>query len=447
MLTYSADLDPSGFTGDTDQALLRGIRATTAMKLSLVFGERIPVLAQNQVFDSPLMFGLLSPGGEASADAEKVAFLWLVQNDYIQVRIHEAGLKETNRPEDRFTLRNACASALANPKFTLSAWPDLDIEQRQQTARYLTGESDGQPPSAYQDRATVIQQLDDALQASKASEKAVVIKDSLVRFIRDELQQRRGDRPGSYLVPWFDKLGQFAQSVKDSTVELDGEPIKKFDQNMRSEWRRLILTYRIVNGHPENHGPLAAASALVDLAYNRKVAQSMGAPYQLEVATQEVQQELIKEDPDTISMHWESTFLTSETQGDWLSWSYVQSKLEAGDVPNEQTQDGQARRQVILRELCEMKVRQEVSGGFVLSGHAKIASLARDVGIGAGAIIGNLGGTVLLSHPVGAVGVVAGALIGDRVGSHLEPLLVGRQVKRQIESLNAELRTGKAGNA
>lgn len=221
-------------------------------------------------------------------------------------------------------MRNACASALNNPRFVLSGWPELANEDRDEIARYLMGQTKNQPPPALRSRVDAIEQIDDALRESKSSERAKAIPRSLDMFTQDELDQRSGARPGSYLQQWFSDLRSFAEVVKGADgPKLNAEAIESFNLNARSDWRRLIKAFEQVHSDRfhEGHRALMAASAMIDLAYNRKVALSLGAPFQRESAMGQIEQELIIEDPDATKLSREATFLSERTNAERLSGS------------------------------------------------------------------------------------------------------------------------------
>lgn len=472
LLVFSSELDPAGLAdADAKAAELRAIRATTYMKLSLVLGDRVPVLAQNQVFDSPLLFGLMaSPttsvkstrnsskkelrrerrrtewhdGEERTKESD--ALIWLIENEYVQVRIHEHGLDETPKAEDRFTLRNACASALRKPGFVLSGWPELPKDARDDIAQILTGQSKAQPPPEWISRVNAIERIDEALRGSGSSGRARTITMSLDKFIQAELEQRRGPRPGRYLEGWFTELRSFAKEVEAvGGLELHGKRITAFNLNSRSDWRCLIEAFK--QEHPERvsagHRPLVAASAMVDLAYNRKVALSLGAPVQREVAQEETEQDLITEDPDVISVNREAVFLGQRTNAEWLSWAFVKAHLENGLVPNEVSKDRVAMRNEIKESLLTQKVAAEVDGGFVLGARVWLP-YARGGGIGMAAIGGAMGGVFTPSAPL--IGAGIGAAVGA-VGAHyiglLDPIpqLRDWRIDRGVKALSAELKT------
>ena len=227
---YSADLDPGGFT-DPDEAAHRATRAVSAMKLGLLLEGQVPVLSQNQVFDSPLF--LAWAGAD---DDETSALARLIRGNWIQVRIHGS---EPGDSEPR--LAAAAARALADERFLLSGWPGISREEREEAAAILSGRSHLPPSGTFAPQIRGVQLLDEALRASSATERAVVVVVSLAALVRAEMDQRAGDHGrGRYLARPFDDLMALAERIADGEVfELDGEPVSDLDLNRRSDWRRL----------------------------------------------------------------------------------------------------------------------------------------------------------------------------------------------------------------
>lgn len=109
-LRYSADLDPAGLA-DPEEGPHLAARAASAMKVGLLLEGRVPVLAQNQVFDSRLLLGW-------SADATEIeAVSWLVRNNYVRMKAYSQR-RDSGPP----TLSGAFARALRDQRFEFSGW-------------------------------------------------------------------------------------------------------------------------------------------------------------------------------------------------------------------------------------------------------------------------------------------------------------------------------------
>lgn len=433
---YSADLDPGGFT-DPEEAAHRATRAISAMKLGLLLEGQVPVLSQNQVFDSPLF--LAWAGAD---DDETSALARLIRGNWIQVRIHGS---EPGDSEPR--LAAAAARALADERFLLSGWPGISREEREEAAAILSGRSHLPPSGTFAPQIRGVQLLDDALRASSATERAVVVDESLAAFVRAEMDQRAGDHGrGRYLARPFAALMALADRMADGEVfELDGEPLTGLDLNRRSDRRRLL---RLLAAQPESglhaeHGALRSLSALVDLAYNTKVARSCAAQRQREVAVDETVREVVAEDPDTVGMAAEVTWFTERSAERWLTWGHVWDLLAQG-VAGRPGAPGAPHTAAGVDELLRLDLARSTGmGGFAIRVLLPAAPVFVGV-VGAEAL-----GNVLFADPTwmdGALGGTLGVLLPSAVarlgvGRSLTSRVQDHRLNRARAAMAADLRT------
>lgn len=440
MLLFSAEWDPVGLVGSG--GVLRAIRAESALKQSLVLGRRIPVFAQHQIFDSPHLLALFEPGPpghEAEREIEIDSLLWLIRHGYVQVKIHPSGLAQPPDGRSPLTLKNAFAAAVARPGFNLTAWPDLEPGYRREFAQLLTGASDAEVPARFATRVAAIEQLDEAFRRSRVSEQARVIPRSLDDFVSDELRQRteRG-LPGAFLQPLVEALRRRGRERIFETGDVE----RPYDLNLRSDWRHLVAGLAAERGYDETHGGVRSLIQLVDLAYNRKVALSCGAPYQREVAASAWAEPLLREDPDLNGLSHEVAFLTERVPGEWLSWTFVKDKLKQGLVATDPFSDGRGLRRAMLAELAALAVSGTAEAGALASPIRVWSGIGTDIGVGAAGTVVTYGAALTGWDPLtaGLAGVAAGATVGHllrRLNEHLAAKLVGRPVG----ALTAELRT------
>lgn len=447
MTRFSSELDPVGFAGTSEeQHKLQALRATTAMKLSLILGDRIPVLAQNQIFDSRLFLGLLDPEAQGSEEAdERDAFLWLVKKQYVRLALRAAdgaGSRARQLP-----LSTAFAQTLRRPGFILSGWPEMTADERDHFAQIVSGETAEEPPRHLENAVEALRTVDEVLRRSSfvpVSEP----DEPLSWFIRTELGQRTGAAPSAYLNGWFSKLRAFAE---DTSERRSDEWESPFNPNLRSDWRKLIRLFKTTKELPINHSALNATSRLVDIAYNRRVARSIGAHFQREVAVDAESEQLLREDPDTLTLSKEAASLSERTREPWLSWCVVKDYLQTGRVPNERTAARFDRRQQILEDLNKALVTVEVDGAWMFRNRERLTRRLQEAAVGVGtAVITATGFVVLPQNPeagpaaAGLAAAGAGALgaAGHALGK-VDPVsrLRDLRISRGIRTLTAELRT------
>lgn len=454
LLRFSDELDPARFANCPEtEAKTRCVRASASMMLGLLYGIRVPVLSQNQVFDSRHILEVAGSTGVDKRQAEeRSGFLSLIRSSYIQMRIHPIGLVPLPGGKDPFTLSNALASSLMQPTFVFSAWPDMPHEERVELARILRGESRAAWSPRLGRHVEAVLAMNEAFVASGASERAETIDTSLETFVDTQVAYR-AQHGLDYLQETLAALKALAEQAATAPRALraaDGSKVAPFDLNKRSDWRRLIATYSSATPHrrESDDESLQAVSTVVDIAYNRKVGLSLGARFQRETAETDDDPRMMLSDPGLVSAHAETTALVEDTSLQWLGWRDVWEFVDGHKVPAQSTREWQLE---LLNELLTMKVAATVDAGGVLrvlhyvrAGLTPVMPALRVAAVAApiaGAGIGAVVADPLLAMAVAGVGTLPEVARLALETGEVRKLLIARGLRAARASLAAELRT------
>jgi len=316
-LNYFSVLDTVRFGPEVERSELatRSVSSTGVLLLELLVGGGTVLLSQTQAFDNAMLLEYL-----AANDAESLALRRLVQSGRIQVRIFDSpALRELPSGGQRFTLLNAFCSAMSQRDFVLSAWPELGDHGRRLAIVECLDRAPNRLRALCDDdvlagRIEAVRELDLSLRKSPASERAMpVVGKNLYERVSDDLETLPADEPTEAAMYWL--AGRLA--VVDPG-RLRG----------RSTWYRLLD--ELAAQHPIFSGPEENLRAIVDGAYNRVVADSLGATGTFtqypagEVAAAIAEQAGIDATTDR-----QLVLLAEDQRRDaWLTWSEAASMID-----------------------------------------------------------------------------------------------------------------------
>ncbi|MGH3546464.1 MAG: hypothetical protein ACRDPW_11165 [Mycobacteriales bacterium] len=288
---YYSALDTVYFAHGTPAEVYaaRAVSATGILMLDMLVGGATPLLSQTQAFDNALLLEQLS-----TPSPDSRALLRLVRNNRIHVRILDTtGLRERTDHAERFTLRNAFCSALTQPEFHLSAWPELrDQQLRAHVLRCLDHAPADIGKLPEQDLAARLEgliELDLSLRQSSAIERTPpVAGPDLSNRIRTGLMALAIGNPTT--------LGVTEALMTDPRLDVSASG------NRRSAWYTLLT--EMTAGGLEDDSDLAYIErdvrGIVDGAYNSVVADSLGATGAFTLCpTDDVAQALIADHTDS----------------------------------------------------------------------------------------------------------------------------------------------------
>ncbi|MDP9418098.1 MAG: hypothetical protein M3P48_09790 [Actinomycetota bacterium] len=312
---YHGLLDTVGF-GATVDATVRAERAaaaTGALMLDILLTGATPVLSQTQAFDNALLLDQV-----AQTTQESRALLRLFGSGYIRVRIFDSPSLLVPETEERFSLVNAFRSALAEPGFLFSAWPQLaEPDLRAHVFERLC--SNRSSLSGIDDDSLVarlegLRELDSQLRASNLVERALPsIGPSLSTRVAAGLAALAHD----------DMFGleQALAWLNDRTRDGEANTLDR-----RGTWYNLIS--RLSKQRPELSEATQAVTDVVDAAYNAIVAESLGVTGWLtSTETADVAAAIASVTDDSSTGGLAVELLQDPRRSEWLTWSRVEQLL------------------------------------------------------------------------------------------------------------------------
>ena len=429
MSHYFSDLDSVRFDSAVADAVLeeRVLRATSDL-MSVLIALETPVLSQTQVFDSPFLLEAVAAG---TADSD--AILALVRQSRIQMRAFRPADAVPLLGTGEHVLLEVFLDRVRHPSFVFTAWPELngDDELRRLVVAHTLGQTTESPGPVLAQRLEGLERLNDAFVRSHASEEARTSSMSLGAEIADHLGTASGV---GYLRGTYAKLMELHRHY----------PSGGFDLETRSGWYKLITAYADDARLSAEHGHLAGVRRVVDLHYNRKVADSVGASRLEENEEDARTAEVLRSAPTTLDFTEEKVLVMegSDVQ-DWLTWANLTTRMdELGLLQDEIGTPGLRRRgrRVLIESLDEDRLALQPEGSrpvlFVRSARRLVQTAAPTAAGGAAAVAA----TVLAGpHPaIALAGVVVGALVDKGLSRRLE--VGGRSVKRRRASARARTR-------
>lgn len=399
-LTYYSSLDSVNVATDRskEERVAGAASATSAVMAGLIVGQRTPVLSQTQAFDNATLVGLLQEAGDQGR-----AVLNVVRDDQIQVRLLADG-------HDEPTLLKSFKSALQNPEFHFSAWPEFqgpaDDGQRMAAVAHLEGGPNTVPTELAQ-KLQGIADLDAALRASPAHE--------LARSPGDLALLRRclAAIGGLDLSPG----GVAARFRLVNEIQARGIKVA----NSRTGWYKTI-SRQLVSADPETRAFLDQARVLVDLSYHEVVCQSLGAQrldVMLDGSTAAAQ--ALVDAQFGLTVQEQTIQLEIEGDGglDWAQLPDVLEDLRAYSDPNRRLERFQQRH-------GEIQVRKSQDGSMSLS-----------VRLGMLTVPTSLGAALAQDHVGGLSGMLVATVIGLTAATppvgRLGQRIVARDAKRRQE--------------
>jgi hypothetical protein len=365
--------------------------------LDMLIGGATPLLSQTQAFDNALLLSQLS-----RPNPDSRALLRLVRSNRLQVRILDApSLRQRPRHNDRFTLLNAFCSALAQPKFVLSAWPELaDLELRTHVLNCLDHNPDA--VSAISDpqlaaRLEGLIEFDASLRQSSAIERTPLMPNLSLRARVEEGLAAMGRHDVS--------LGRDITAILGS-VENFGSPLQL---DRRSDWYRLLDVYSQRWPEPDDpHAVWVATNVrgVIDGAYNGIVAESLGATgaYTL-CPNDEVAEALASTHAEVAGANQLTSLVRDPRRQEWLTWARLADLLPDFDhMANPQRRLG-----YVLSEHRGFVGTTEVDkrAGLALKVALPHAAASIMVGIAAGGLGESVGGGFGAALGAGVAGVLS----------------------------------------
>lgn len=389
-LHYYSALDTVYFSKDVSPELYaaRAVSATGVVMLDMLIGGATPLLSQTQAFDNALLLAQLAQPSPACR-----ALLRLVRNNRIQVRILDTpALRQRPEHSERFTLLNAFCSALAQPGFVLSAWPELaDQRLRAQVLDIL----DHNPDS--------VTELDDKRLTSRLE--GLIELDVSLR--QSSSIERTPPAPGSGLASRVyaglaaltlhdQRTAGFAKFLLEIAHAAPSEQM-----NRRSAW------YTLLDEHIDSDSlAMMNVRGIIDGAYNSVVADSLGATGAFTLCpTDEVAQALAATQENTSRAGQLSALAQDPRRYAWLSWEKLAELLPDFDhMANPQRRLG-----YILSEHQSFVGRTEVDkrGGLALKAALPHAIVSIMVGIAAGGLGDSIGGGFGAATGAGVAGILS----------------------------------------
>jgi hypothetical protein len=389
---YSTLLDTVRFAPvvDVDVKSTRALRAVAALMLDVFVGLKTPVLSAVQVFDSVLLLSLFEGSDD---DEDRRAVLELIKDSRIQMRVLPRLVEKRSEPEDTFSLTNAFVSALGREGgFLFSAWPEFNDEDhgpetRRQAIEYMAR---GRPslPSILERRLDGIKAMDQAFRDSRATEEAVEAASSLDALIMQSLAPRRG---GSYASGVFEKVLAAKPSL---------EPNKSWNLGLRGDWYKLLDAYS-KSADSSEASKLAQIRRVVDLNYNRILAESLRADSLRDEEEDHDLSKVLRDDPDTTSIREQAAFvLKSNARNKWLTFSELRNRVTEQMYPT----DSDAARTRRLNELVQDGLGAQLDSAPYMPFVSFAFRQVKDAPTAVGATIG------------GTVGATAAAIAGPEAG-------------------------------
>jgi len=314
---FYEDLDTVRFAPEVPAPERRAqtVAAIGSMMLGLLVGNTAALLSQTQAFDSQPLLGLLAGQSTDAGSKDRLAFLRLARSGWIRVGVVPAKRLRDDPPDGRRrTLLNAFRTALGNPGFRLSAWPELADQDLR--ARLLEGldrapdDLDTEVGPALAARAEGLLELDRSLRRGQRNGKRSIIRvgtpagDALDARVHADLQSAGDGSELAAVRRW-----------------LSG-PTAWDTVNSRSAW------YSVADTCPVPDGP-AALRQLVDGHYNAIVGESLGAPgLSLTCADDDAALLLARHYGLKAQLGSRMVDLLPTPGLDWLRWSHIPGLLD-----------------------------------------------------------------------------------------------------------------------
>ncbi len=411
-LFYPAQLDTVRFTDVEDDEVLaqRSLRATADIMLELVDGRRLPVFSAGQVFDGAAILGTVGAN-----DKDATAFLNLISESRVQMKILPSLVRAQKSEDDTFSLVNAFVSAI-DRNFTFSAWPELsDRDARVAVAALLRGASKTPIGGELGSRLDALQRLDRAFRESEASERAVESSWNLEAMVAERCSQQ-------------DTLA-YLRHHHAEVVALNNRRSVPLDLRNRTGWYQLLDEYLTQFHLPPGHGQVRSLRRMVDIQYNRKLAKSLGAAVSRE---EEDRPDVmgVLDDASMSNLRREAgLLLSSDARNDWFSWSTLHARLGPAKYQArvESPDARRARFDDLIRDGHLARIDQSSVMLFVrhtTKGLAGIASKAPASLIGSAIALGAGGGTVSV-----ATGAVVGAFLGGVLSDAVDDTVMNDAVR------------------
>ncbi len=401
-LHYYSALDTVYFGHDTAAEVYatRAVSATGVLMLDMLIGGATPLLSQTQAFDNALLLDQLS---QPSPDCR--ALLRLVRNNRLQVRILDTpALRQRSHHADRFTLLNAFCSALAQPEFKLSAWPEL---KEPELRAYVLHCLDYAPEKITQltDRRIAARlegliEFDLSLRQSSAIERTPPVTGSgLASRVRASLTALVAGNPKTLrLINALladPRLTESAGGDRRSTwyAALD-EQLARDDAVTGSAY------------DPERARMELNIRGVIDGAYNSIVADSLGASGAFTLCpTEAVAEALAASHPESSSAGQLSSLVRDARRSVWLTWSKLDELLPDFD----HMASPQRRLQYVLDEHTTFVGANEVDrrAGLALKVALPHAAASIMVGIAAGGLGESVGGGFGAAIGAGVAGMLS----------------------------------------
>ncbi|MQM26378.1 hypothetical protein [Glycomyces albidus] len=404
---YFGVLDTVNFQPDLPELELanRTLNATGAVMLHMILGGVHPVLSQSQAFDSAPLVSTL-----ARMDEDSLAMIGLARRGSIQVRILDSpGLADDPADGQRFTLLNAFRSALLQPEFRFSSWPELgaDMALRRAVAEQLDRDPERVGAIAEHDllhRLLGLIEFDQALRDSPVSERATIANGAdLADQVLGAVSSIRRTSGGADT----DMLTLLQARVQEAR-----DPARF---RRRSAWYALLDEYEDAASQDASAaGQLELVRGLVNAKYNGIVAASLGADgLDVEIPDFRAAQIVARAGTEHLVGARSAQVLDHSDVGAWLTWSELQRTLTLMQdirVP-------QSRYRFLVGKYREYDVgrRMRSQPGGQIWAHVRAAPI--------NALGAAVGGIVGLAIGNDAVGTVVGSLIGTAGGVYANVVL------------------------
>lgn len=431
---YYSALDTVYFRPDLPAELLtsRAVSATGVVMLDMLVGDGTPVLSQVQAFDNSLILALLA---EPSPNSH--AFLRLIRRNRLQVRILDTpALRDTAEHSERFTLRNAFCSALSQPGFVASAWPELNDPTARRTVVELLDAAPDRLDSLGDARLVArlegLLELDASLRQSSAIERMPI---------------GQGAGLTSRVVGGLTALaeGESAQAGLSTRLLDAARQLPEARTDRRSTWYTLLddlVDFNDRTGGAAMGSAVTNLRGLIDGAYNGVVADSLGVTGSLTVTpTDEVARALAVSQPQGSTAGQLTALVRDPRRQEWLTWSKLVDVLDDCD----HMIGSERRLAYILHEHREYvgAVEAEKRTGLALRIALPHAAVSILVGAAAGGLGESIGGGLGAALGAGVAGIVS--LLGAHPRVTRLHATWGEKAKRNAaEKWEATVATGTA---
>jgi hypothetical protein len=381
---YYGVLDSVRFRHTLDPDVRQGnlIAAAGVVMLDVLAGGLVPVLSENQAFDSALLLGQL-----ATADADASALLSLVRAGRLRVRLNPTAAVPRQRGDGPPTLLDAFTAKLGTP-YDFSAWPELADPAVQDDLRADLARPWRLGIASLSQRVAALAELSAAAAEAPLTAIGVPIPG---RTLDDQVR-------GSLAL-----LTDIDPAIVARVIEgVAAEPVDKRDK--RSTWYRHLK--------PEGEPTIEAVREVVDLEYNLIVAASFGidGTYQ-ESPVQEAALAVARTEPGSTTAERLVAMVTPGRDDQWLTWSRVLEMLPEADAYA--TSERRGERVTALYSARVVEGGQSRSSGFAIM-VGMPASVFATLGAAGSAAVGPITGPLV----VGVVSLVVAPLlprIGERI--------------------------------